>query len=156
VLATRDTVNLTLPPGYSYWNWLREPLYLKWQVMGLVPVLRYLPIAFAVCLAGTLYVILLGEPFRNCIVILLIQWTLNVVAMALLSVALTTPLRFVGLTKPPSPEASAEHASAFSPLPPETRAATRPPSRRGEHNPRGEAAGKKPDAESDAPPASDD
>ncbi|HEY7428349.1 MAG TPA: hypothetical protein VH682_29220 [Gemmataceae bacterium] len=155
VLATRDSVNLTLPPGYSYWNWLREPLYLKWQVMGLVPILRYLPIAFAVCLAGTLYVIILGEPFRNCIVILLIQWTLNVVAMALLSFSLSTTLRFVGLTKPQSTEAGAETASAFSPQPPETRAATRPTSRRGEHNPRGETAEKKPDAEGDAPPASD-
>jgi hypothetical protein len=156
VLATRETVNLTLPPGYTYWNWLREPPYLKWQVMGLVPVLRYLPIAFAICLAGTLYVIFLGEPWRNCIVILLIQWTLNVVAMALLSFVLSTTFRFIGLAKPPS-EPGAETASGFSPPSSETRAATRPTPHRGEGKPRGEAAEKKPESEGDAePPASDD
>ncbi len=96
VLGTRDTVNLNLPPGYGYGNWLREPLYLKWHVMGLVPVLRYLPVAFALCLAATLYVLILKEPFRNCAVILLVQWTLNVVAMAVLTFLLSVTVGFVG------------------------------------------------------------
>ncbi len=96
VLASRDTVNLNLPPGYGYGNWLREPLYLKWQVMGLVPLLRWLPVLFAGCLAATLYVFILAEPFRNCIAILAIQWTLNVVAMAILSFALSQCSAFRG------------------------------------------------------------
>jgi hypothetical protein len=107
VLGTRDTVNLNLPPGYSYWNWLREPLYLKWHVLGLVPVLRYLPVAFALCLAGTLYVLILKEPFRNCMVILLVQWTLNVVAMAVLAFLLSVTIGFVGHTLQPPSEAGA-------------------------------------------------
>jgi hypothetical protein len=113
VLATRDTVHLNLPPGYGYLNWLREPLYLKWQVMGLVPMLRYLPVAFAVCLAGTLYVLILKEPFRNCMVILLIQWTLNVVAMAVLAFLLSVTIGFVGHTIQPPTEPGAAAGSGL-------------------------------------------
>jgi hypothetical protein len=126
MLATRDTVNLNLPPGYNYGNWLREPLYLKWQVMGLVPVLRYLPIVFAGCVAATLYVLILAEPFRNCIVILLLQWTLNVVAMAILSFALTNIVHFVAPAQPESAGPGAEQQPNIAPAPPEARAATRP------------------------------
>ncbi len=115
MLATRDSVNLHLPPGYNYGNWLREPLYLKWQVIGLVPILRYMPIVFASCMAATLYVLILAEPFRNCIVILLIQWTLNVVAMAILSFVLTNVVHFVAPAQHDSAEPGAEQAPASPP-----------------------------------------
>src|SRR5262245_49053562 len=66
--ASSDTIKLDLPPDYGYVNWLREPLYLKWQVLGLIPMIgRLLPVLVAVCLAATLYVLILTEPFRNCI-----------------------------------------------------------------------------------------
>jgi hypothetical protein len=149
VLATRDVANVNLPPGYNYGNWLREPLYLKWQVMGLVPLIRYLIVALAVYLAVVLYVIILKEPYRNCVVILFIQWTLNVGAMALLSFALSNILRFASPTSEPSSEPSAARAPGFSAVPPEMRAATRP-------TPRGKAAQKKTDAESEAAPAAAD
>lgn len=126
VRASRDTLNLNLPPDYNYGNWLREPLYLKWQVLGLIPLLRYLPLLFAVCLAATLYVFILAEPFRNCIAILAIQWTLNVVAMAILSFALATTLHFVSPSLQPSSTPDTAQRRGFSPLPPEARAATRP------------------------------
>lgn len=82
VLGTRDMTSVTLPPGYGYMNWLGENLYLKWQMMGLVPLLRYLPVIFAIVLGGTLYVFVLLEPFRQCTVVFLIQWVLNILAVA--------------------------------------------------------------------------
>jgi hypothetical protein len=150
VIASRDTTNLNLPPGYNYGNWLREPLYLKWQVMGLIPLLRWLPVLFAVCLAATAYVFLLAEPFRNCIAILAIQWTVNVVAMALLAFALSNILRFVAPSTPASSAPEAAQGSGFAPASPEARAATRPNLRRSERGPPREMADKKPDAEDHA------
>lgn len=144
VLGSRDTLNLNLPPGYSYGNWLREPLYLKWQVLGLVPLLRWLPVLFAACLAATLYVFILAEPFRNCVAILAIQWTLNVVAMAILSFALSSILHFVTPSPSSGPPGTASDY-ALSPAPPETRAKTRPRSRREAKNPRIENDEKKPE-----------
>lgn len=155
VLGSRDTTNLNLPPGYNYGNWLREPLYLKWQVMGLVPILRYLPILFAACLAATVYVFILAEPFRNCIAILAIQWTLNVVAMAILSFALTNILHFFMPTPTPT-EPTAEQGSAVSPVPPQERAITRPNPRRAERKRQNESTEKKPNAESDSAATGED
>jgi hypothetical protein len=123
-LAGRDTIHL--PPGYTYWNWLREPLYLKWQALGLIPLLRWLPVLVAVCLAATLYVLILAEPFRNCIAILAIQWTLNVVAMAILSFALSNILHVIGPPSLSSPVPEAAQSSGLFQVPAEVRAATRP------------------------------
>lgn len=126
VQASRDTIQVNLPPGYDYLHWLREPLYLKWQVLGLIPILRYLLLLFAACLAAMLYVFILTEPFRNCIAILAIQWTFNVAAMAVLSFVLTVTLRFV--TPPPSAPKGTPTVD-FSGVAPKARAATRPQSR---------------------------
>jgi hypothetical protein len=123
-LVGRDTI--PLPPGYTYWNWLREPLYLKWQALGLIPLLRWLPVLVAVCLAATLYVLILVEPFRNCIAILTIQWTLNVVAMAILMFVLSNILHFVGPSSSSSSAPEAAQGPDLSPVSPEARAATRP------------------------------
>lgn len=146
VSASRDSLNLNLPSDYSYGNWLREPLYLKWQVLGLIPLLRWLPVLVAVCLAATIYVFILAEPFRNCIAILAIQWTLNVAAMALLSFALTNILHFVRPASSADASAATQQ-SAFPPESPETRAATRPRLRRPERRSRSETAEKKPEGE---------
>lgn len=89
VLGIRDIIHLTLPPTYGYADWLQEPLYLKWQVMGLVPVLRYLPVLFAFCLAAILYVFCLRETYRVCVVILLVQWVLTLVCTWILTFALS-------------------------------------------------------------------
>jgi hypothetical protein len=148
VMASRDTTNLNLPPDYHYGNWLREPLYLKWQVMGLIPLLRYLPILFAVCLAATAYVFILAEPFRNCIAILAIQWTLNVVVMAILSFALSNILHVVAPSSTPTAP-TAEQGTAATPVSPQMRTAPRPRPRRPEQKPPGESAPKK-EAEGDS------
>lgn len=153
VMAARDTIKLDLPPGYHYWNWLREPLYLKWQAMGMIPLLRWLPVLFAVCLAATLYVFLLAEPFRNCIAILAIQWTVNLVAMALLSFAMSNILHFMGPSLPSGSAPEAEQGSGFSPASPEARAATRPKLRRTARDQPRERADKK--AETESTPAAD-
>src|SRR5579884_1323651 len=126
IKASSDTVNLNLPPDYGYSNWLREPLHLKWQVLGLIPMIgRLLPIVVAVCLAATLYVLILAEPFRNCIAILAIQWTLNVVAMAILSFALSNILHVIGPPSLSSPVPEAAQSSGLFQVPAEVRAATR-------------------------------
>ena len=40
MMNTRDLTGIQLTPDYGYRQWLTEPPYLKWQVLGLVPVLR--------------------------------------------------------------------------------------------------------------------
>ncbi len=155
IKASSDTVNLNLPPDYGYSNWLREPLYLKWQVLGLIPMIgRLLPIVVAVCLAATLYVFILTEPFRICMSILAIQWTVNVVAMAVLSFALSNIVRFV------NPHDSNEQEAAQTPgaaqVSPEARAATRPRPPRGQQAPRPEVAKKKTKEEDASPPPAAD
>jgi hypothetical protein len=155
IKASSDTVNLNLSPGYGYSNWLREPLYLKWQVLGLIPMIgRLLPVLVAVCLAATLYVLILAEPFRNCIAILAIQWTVNVVAMAVLSFALSNILRFV--TPYSSNEPEAAQNAAHSQESPDARAATRPKPSRGQQAPRREVAKKKSKEEDASPPPAAD
>jgi hypothetical protein len=155
ILASRDTINLNLPPGYNYGNWLREPLKLKWQVMGLIPIVRYLPILVAVCLAATIYVFVLAEPFRNCIAILAIQWTMNVVAMTILSFALTNILHFFGPSLQTS-EQAAEQGPAASQVPMEKKAAMRSRPLRVKREQQKETTEKKPEAEGDSPATSPD
>ncbi len=150
IKASSDTIKLNLPPDYGYSNWLREPLYLKWQVLGLIPMIgRLLPIIVAVCLAATLYVLILAEPFRNCIAILAIQWTVNVVAMAVLSFALSNIMHFVNPHGSNEPQAA--QGSGVAQVSPDARAATRPKPSRGQQAPRREVA-KKQSKEEDAPP----
>lgn len=88
-LATRDELNLNLPAGYSYFNWIKEPTYLKWQVLGLVPGIRYLPVLFGVCLASIVYVLVFKVPYRVSMVIFLLQWTLSLMCLAVLSFFIT-------------------------------------------------------------------
>src|SRR5262249_25016939 len=67
------SLGLVLPPDYSYLHWLREPLWLKWHVLGLVPMIRYLPIVFALCVGGIVEVIMLKVPFRMGAMIFFLQ-----------------------------------------------------------------------------------
>lgn len=103
VLGTRDMTSVTLPPGYGYVNWLGEDLYLKWQTMGLVPLLRYLPVILAIVLGGTIYVFVLLEPFRLCTVVFLLQWVLNILAVAVVGFVLGKTGEFVNRPEMPGP-----------------------------------------------------
>ncbi len=93
LMVSRDQItNLNLPDHFSYGQWLREPLELKWQVLGLLPIVRYLPVLFAVCLASIVYVLVFKVHYRVSMVIFLLQWTLSLVSLAVLSFALTNVL----------------------------------------------------------------
>ena len=89
VLGSRDTVNLNLPPGYQLLELAAQAARPEVASPGTDSLIRWLPVLVAVCLAATLYVFILTEPFRNCMAILAIQWTLNVVAMAIVSFSLS-------------------------------------------------------------------
>jgi len=78
-------LGISFPADYGYWNWLREPLCLKWQVLGFVPLVRYLPVLFALTVGGAVQVLLWGVPFRQGVAIFISQIILNVFAMALVS-----------------------------------------------------------------------
>jgi hypothetical protein len=80
-------VGFVLPPGYSYWIWLREPLAVKWQVLAFVPFIRFFPILFALIMGGVAQVFLWTVPYRVGAVIFLAQVFLDLVAMTLLSYA---------------------------------------------------------------------
>jgi hypothetical protein len=45
-------VGVQFPANYTYWDWLREPLGLKWHVLSFIPVIRFLPVLFALCVGG--------------------------------------------------------------------------------------------------------
>jgi len=84
-LMQSPQLGMTFPPGYGYWDWIREPLCLKWQVLGFVPVIRYLPVLFALTAGGTLQVLWWRIPFRQGLLAFISQVILNVFAMAMLS-----------------------------------------------------------------------
>ncbi|MFO0843378.1 MAG: hypothetical protein U0797_13425 [Gemmataceae bacterium] len=141
MLGTRDMTHLVLPPGYGYFEWLQEPMALKWQVLGLIPVLRYIPLVIAVCLTGVLYMLMLRETWRIVVVILLFQWVLTIVVATVLAYALTNILGvFKSHDQPPG------ETQPTTPIPNEhaQRRQTRPTQRR-------QVARKAPEAAQPAP-----
>lgn len=80
-------LGIAFPPGYGYWQWLREPMGLKWHVLGWVPMIRYLPVLFALCAGGVAQVLLWKIPFRLGMMVFLSQLFINIFAMAMLSLA---------------------------------------------------------------------
>jgi hypothetical protein len=78
-------LGIAFPPGYHYWNWVREPQSLKWHVLGFVPIIRYLPVMFALCAGAIVQVVLWKIPFRTGMIVLLNQLVLDICAMAMLS-----------------------------------------------------------------------
>ena len=89
-------LGIAFPPNYSYLTWLREPMGLKWFVLGYVPLIRYLPVLFALCAGGVVQVLLWKIPFRVGMLVFLSQLFLNIFAMAVLSLVLSF---FVGVEK---------------------------------------------------------
>src|SRR5262245_17086441 len=37
IMLSMQDVNLRLPPGYGFGNWLREPFFLKWHILQMLP-----------------------------------------------------------------------------------------------------------------------
>jgi hypothetical protein len=87
-------LGIAFPPGYHYWNWIREPQSLKWHVLGFVPMIRYLPVMFALCAGAIVQVLLWKIPFRTGMVVFLNQLVLDIFAMAMLSLVFSF---FVGV-----------------------------------------------------------
>lgn len=89
-------LGIAFPPNSSYLSWLREPMGLKWFVLGYVPLIRYLPVLFALCAGGVVQVLLWKIPFRVGMLVFLSQLFLNIFAMAVLSLVFSF---FVGVEK---------------------------------------------------------
>jgi hypothetical protein len=89
-------LGIAFPPNSSYLSWLREPMGLKWHVLGSVPLIRNLPVLFALCAGGVVQVLIWKIPFRVGMLVFLSQLFLNIFAMALLSLVFSF---FVGIEK---------------------------------------------------------
>jgi hypothetical protein len=94
-LFMRDpTVGVQMPANYSYWDWLREPLAVKWQVLGFMPFIRYLPIFFALIIGCIVQVFMWKVEFKLGAVVFIAQVVLTIAAMALLSVVFRFGLEY--------------------------------------------------------------
>lgn len=104
-------LGFVFPPGYTYLNWIREPLCLKWQVLSFIPVIRLLPVIFAFTAAGTLQVIWWKMDFRMGVVAFFSQLILNLFAMAMLSVVFSF---FVGVSEGTSSSTTSSNSTSNS------------------------------------------
>lgn len=66
--------------GYS--QWARLPLGMRLELAGRVPGVSRLPFVFGLCVAGVLAVLGLGVPFRKALGIVLLQWLMMLVLVA--------------------------------------------------------------------------
>ncbi len=101
-------LGITFPPGYHYWNWIREPQSLKWHVLGYVPLIRYLPVMFALCAGAIVQVLLWKIPFRTGMIVFVNQLLLDIFAMAMLSLVFSF---FVGVQEGANAKAHPRHAT---------------------------------------------
>lgn len=109
-------LGIAFPPRYHYWNWLCEPMALKWYVLGFVPMIRYLPVLFALCAGAVVQVLLWKIPFRTGMIVFVSQVLLDIFAMAMLSLVFSF---FVGMQDGAAaparggrgPHAAAQHRS---------------------------------------------
>ncbi len=86
-LMQDPTVGIAFPPNYSYLDWLREPVALKWRVLGLFPFVRYVPVGVAVMAGSILNILVWRVSFPLAFLSLVVQLALNAMAMAALSFA---------------------------------------------------------------------
>jgi hypothetical protein len=99
---------IAFPPGYHYWDWIREPQSLKWHVLGYVPLIRYLPVIFALCAGAIVQVLLWKIPFRTGMIVFVNQLVLDIFAMAMLSLVFSF---FVGVREGAAANAHPGHAA---------------------------------------------
>src|SRR5262245_16481921 len=85
-LFMRDpSIGVQMPANFTYWDWLREPLALKWQVLGFVPFIRWLPVLFALIAGCIVQVFMWKVEFKLGAVVFIAQTVLTLIAMELLS-----------------------------------------------------------------------
>jgi hypothetical protein len=99
-------LGIAFPPGYHYWNWMQEPQGLKWHVLGFVPLIRYLPVMFALCAGGIVQVLLWKIPFRTGMIVFVNQLLVDIFAMAMLSLVFSF---FVGVQEGATAKAHPRH-----------------------------------------------
>ncbi len=99
-------LGIAFPPGYHYWNWMQEPQGLKWHVLGFVPLIRYLPVMFALCVGGIVQVLLWKIPFRTGMIVFINQLLVDIFAMAMLSLVFSF---FVGVQEGATAKAHPRH-----------------------------------------------
>ena len=86
-LWMRDpSVGVQMPANFSYWDWLREPLAVKWQVLSFVPFIRFLPVFFALITGCITQIFMWKVDFKLGAVVFVAQALLTFAAMELLSV----------------------------------------------------------------------
>lgn len=101
-------LGIAFPPGYHYWNWIREPQSLKWHVLGYVPLIRYLPVMFALCAGAIVQVLLWKIPFRTGMIVFVTQLLVDIFAMAMLSLVFSF---FVGVQEGANAKTHPRHAA---------------------------------------------
>ncbi len=85
-LLMQDPTNgIRMPAHYTYWDWMREPFALKWYVLGFVPIIRFIPVGFALLAGSVVHVFLLDVPYHVAVVVFLAQLFLDIVALVVLS-----------------------------------------------------------------------
>jgi hypothetical protein len=118
-LAIQDPdLGIHLPPGFTYWDWFEAPLAVKWHVLGFVPIIRFLPVVFALCAGGTLFLLIWAIEWREAAVLFAAQLVLNAVALVVLSYVFTTWAEWVGVeVRPPAGVVPEEPADPRAPPP---------------------------------------
>lgn len=96
IMRSTSDVVVAVPPWYGYSNWMREPILLKWRIIGVVPMVRWLPLVIGTCAAGFVQTILfeLKVPFRKATAMFAAQWIGTVLVMGVLLVVLRVGLHF--------------------------------------------------------------
>lgn len=111
-LMMRDpSAGITFPPGFTYWDWLREPLILKWRVLGLVPFIRIVPVIVALIVGCLVQVFVWKVEFKIGLAVFLAQAILTVAAMLALSFILRLGITYYEHFIPPAGQQPA-HARA--------------------------------------------
>jgi hypothetical protein len=133
IMRSMNGVLLQVPPGYGYSHWFREPIGLKWYIVSHVGPVKYLPIIFALCVAGVLQLIVLQAQvkFRFGLLIFLMQTAATVVAGYIVSLIFGVALTSIGWTPPQQtvekgPDAAQAKAAAQVPTSPKGTKGTRP------------------------------
>jgi hypothetical protein len=111
------SIGVQFPASYTYWDWLREPLVLKWHVLEFVPIIRFLPVLFALCAGGIVQVFLWKIPYHLGVVVFLVQVILDLLAMLLLSFVFSLGLRFYERAARPAGPPQAAESSPETTLP---------------------------------------
>jgi hypothetical protein len=76
-----------MPEHYTYFDWAQEPFALKWYVLGLFPIIRFIPIVFALCAGSILLVFLLDVSYPIALVVFVVQFFIDLIALFILSFA---------------------------------------------------------------------